>query len=177
MPWAEGPLVQLSNGTSFPSQLTVGVEVGDGQLLTLTLQVEGGRPVLTRCLVERAPEAVPLSASALHDLPLGEIVDRVVESIGAFTYMRAQQGAQEGEFAWSDFWRAGAGASSSLRGRPVGDEALAVVAEIVQANTFNPRKEISKRLHVSARTASRWIRLAQDRGLIPVAPKETGDKQ
>ena len=60
----------------------------------------------------------------------------------------------------------GAKAVSSLRGRPVSDEDLRKVAEIVKDNGFNPRKQLKETLNLSERTASRWIAEARRRGFL-----------
>jgi hypothetical protein len=175
----KGPLVDLANGAPFPSTLVARCKINDDRLLALTFKVEDGRPVVTRCLVEGVPSGAPLSASVLHELQLGEIVDRIVATVGAFAYMDVgSEGRDEATFAWPDVFRAGARATSSLRGRPVPDNALAKVAEIVGRNDFNPRKQIRDELHVSERTASRWIAIARERGLLPAkGQRSPGGKQ
>jgi transposase len=40
------------------------------------------------------------------------------------------------------------------------------VAEIVRANAFDYCKQINEELHVSLRTASRWVAVAKDRGFL-----------
>lgn len=162
----KGPMTELWNGTPFPAWLTVRLEVDEGVLALLRFEVEAGRPELTRCAVDRVPGAPPLKPSVLHELPFGEIVERVVRDMGQFAHLAQRGFPEEMSFAeMYEFAQAGGRASSSLRGRPVADSDLDLVAEILQKNSFSPRKEVSRRLHVSERTASRWIKLARERAL------------
>lgn len=161
-----GPMTELWNGAPFPAWLTVRLEAADGVLAVLRFEVEDGRPELTRCAVDRTPGAPPLKPSVLHELPFGEIVERVVREVGQFAHLAQRGFPDEMSFAeMHEFAQAAGRASSSLRGRPVAAGDLDTVAQILQKNSFSPRKEVSERLHVSERTASRWIKLARERAL------------
>ena len=60
------------------------------------------------------------------------------------------------------------GALASRRGRPVSDDTLRRVAEIVTANksAYGYRERIRDEFPVSTRTASRWVQQAIDRGFL-----------
>jgi hypothetical protein len=118
----------------------------------------GGPPPNNPQLAHR-PLVTP---SLVHGLPLGHIVawtiDQIVEITArddVCTFLTVPEVLALRE------------RTASLRGRPVGDETLHQVAVIVKNHdNFDYRLEVVKQLHVSERTASRWISLARSRGFL-----------
>jgi hypothetical protein len=165
-------VVELGNGTLFLSELQVFARIhGTDEIVTLWLEVRDGRPIVTALMVAGAPD-VGVSVSAVHDLPLGAILDEVIARVGASTLalVRAHQAAVAGRphqfLSPEEASRARRGAAVSLRGKPVRDEDLRLVAEIVRSSEYAPRKRVAEQLHLSDRTASRWIATAKDRGYL-----------
>jgi len=131
----------------------------------------------------------PVTPSRLHDLRLGLILDQVVASV-AMTFDLVRRGryqAKADDAGLALVRELKRVAPTKLvgrlvvdeeparrRGRPVSDEELRRVAEIVEANDYDPRKEVMRTLHVSGRTASRWIAAAKDRGFVGAAKKGDG---
>ncbi len=168
---------ELSTGVLFPQNLLVMAQYADGPNLQLLLGVEDGQAIVSSLTISRnvpdnPPDCPPISASMVHDLPLGKIIDEVIArtATGFLALYRAHQAAQARRphqfLTPEEADTARAGALTSRRGRPVSNEALRAVAEIVRTNSYDPRLQVQRELHVSQRTASRWIAEARSRRLI-----------
>jgi hypothetical protein len=159
-------MVELETGVLFPSRIAVSAPGIDGLQLEILLEVEDRRPVVSRFALARAPGAPPLGAGIVG-LPLGRIFDQVT-SVVANTY--AQKAASDKvPFGHVFTYPSDTGAravAARRRYRPVSEAELKQVAAIAQANSYDPRKQIASELHVSDRTASRWLAAARARGLI-----------
>ena len=169
---------ELSTGVLFPQNLLVMANYDGGPSLQFLLAVEDGQAIVSSLTVSRnvldcPPDCPPISATMVHELPLGQIIDEVIArtATGFLALYRAHQAALAGrphQFLTPDeaaATRAGA-RRGSRRGRPVSDEDLRDVAAIVQTNTYDPRRQVREELNVSERTASRWIAEARSRGLV-----------
>ncbi len=62
--------------------------------------------------------------------------------------------------------------NSSRRGRPIGNDALRHVAEIVAANPHDYREVVRDEFSISLRTASRWVKQAKDIGYVVDATED-----
>src|ERR1017187_6711800 len=83
-------LVELGDGTPFPQTITTTLLLkGMMPLIELSLEVQEGRPVLTRFSAIRRGPGHHLSPSDIHDLPLGEIVTAAIRSIAAMAQVAA----------------------------------------------------------------------------------------
>jgi hypothetical protein len=163
----------------FPLEVTVTARYGNGPILRIELGFEDGRPVVSSFAVEREEGGPPISASMVDELPIGSIFDEVIGRLATtgLAMFRAHNAASEGRprvFLTPEEAEA-ARTSVGRRGRPVEDDQLRLVAEIVQANPYAPRPEIRDRLHVSERTASRWIKEARRRGLLEAKEGEPNE--
>jgi hypothetical protein len=167
---ASVPVVLLANGSPFPSSVTYRTAIEDGPAITMTATVENGRPVMANFQVERRTGGPAVTASYIHTLPVGELFDQLVAQVGwgtaLFQLGHDEPGVVHPMPTDAERQAAGARAVSSQRGRPVSDDDLRKVAEIVRDNDFDPRQQIVRELHLSQRTASRWIAEARRRGLI-----------
>jgi hypothetical protein len=172
----DGPeLVQLESGDWFPKRLMAAGHYDDGPSVALYFLVEEGRAVLYEVNFGGPPPSNPrlarrplVTPSLVHGLPLGHIIDWTIDEIVKIT---ARERA--GTFLTVPEVLALRERTASLRGRPVSDETLQQVAVIVKNHDdFDYRLEVAKQLHVSDRTASRWISLARGRGFLP----EEGEK-
>lgn len=119
------------------------------------------------------------SPALIHDLPVGGLLELAVRTVGfaAETADRDKLGAVGYQSELSSRLRhpsgdvpsRGSEAVASLRTRPtMTDGLLREVADIVQSDTHGaPREAIRARMHVSLRTASRWMAEARKRGFLP----------
>lgn len=171
--------VLLESGAWFPERLDTYGRYANGPYMRLIFEVEAGRPVLRSLIFgDAASEAArddgpPLTASVVHDLPLGQIVQWTIEAnVRGTEAMRRADEARAANRPHQFLTQAESddltrrARAVSVRGRPVGDETLRRVAEIVRANAFDYCKQINEELHVSLRTASRWVAVAKDRGFL-----------
>lgn len=179
----------------WPSEFRALIQDPETQLdLTLDFAVIGGVVGLIRVCLEPLDRAGFVTATQVHGLSLGKVEDHVLASVVSAFHARrrrAEHGEPPPEFRetsdpalgntllmWADKYgfieRLPAGDGPvSRRGRPVRDEDLRRVAEIVKGNPYDPRTEIRRQLNVSPRTASRWIAEAKKRGFI----KDNSDKK
>jgi hypothetical protein len=153
-----GRLVPLSDGTLFPERITSSViQMGfNPPICEVTLEVRDGRPVMTRFAVTRTSGA-ELTPSFIHDLNVGEIRDSLVRTItdvakgNPHASLLAQGDSADGDRA----------AALARRRRPADAAEMAQVANIIRSNSYDPRKQVARDLHVSERTASRLIEKAK----------------
>ena len=167
-------LIELSDGTLFPETVRAFARYGDGPQLRLTLGVEDGHPIVVGVELDRT-YGPALTPSIIRDVPWVEVFDKTIGDAASqfLEFYRAEQrhGRWKPDIDYSEsekaeFQSASQAALTARRGRPVDDETLRQVAEIVSRNRYDPRREIQKRLGASPRTASRWIKAAQQRGFV-----------
>jgi hypothetical protein len=162
---APAELTELADGTPFPASISVSIiRIGVVPIIELTLEVREGRPLLTRfAYVTRGPMGPPLTASEIHDTKVGDIVKSAIEHIGATAGLQHQgvilpfEGDAEAGTAAADLARGRRGPS---------DRQIELTAAIARINKYNPRKEVASQLQVSERTATRFIAIAKERGLL-----------
>jgi hypothetical protein len=172
--------VELADGTLFPRIADVRVrpwsnESGTptGPWIDLRLEVENGQPVVTYFGVTRAEGDPPITPSDIRRLPLGKIVEQVVDTTAkTLAAMNYKPGPPP-----SDFWQgpaavAGSAAVSAHRGRPPTEMQIQMAAKIAKHNRYDPRQEVARALMVSPRTASRLLAEARRRGLIELDSEE-----
>lgn len=95
---AAPPLVLLPDGTPFLSPVQVIVHVdGREEILSLTMVVEGGKPVITSLTVTR-PAAPGVTAEQLRDLPIEQILDKVIQRTVAFAGWAEHLSGEAAEF-------------------------------------------------------------------------------
>ena len=164
----------LEDGTPFPVRAELRGRYKNGPLLHWTVGVHDGKAVVFAMKIEAEGHLdFALTGSMVHDLPAGQIMNQVLArtATGTVALVKLAKASAEGkpyEYLTPDeLGGAKQGALGHRRGRPVKDEALARVAQIVKDyDDYDRRKEVARQLHVSDRTASRYIKLAQDRGLL-----------
>lgn len=158
----EGTARPLAAGPMFPSEATVHfIEAATDLFVAVTLRTVDRRPVLSRLEVRPVNPNTnrELTAGFIHELPLGQLVDRAVRAVGA-SFADEQAGVGMG-----DPKRQGDAAVASRRRRVMNDDLLREVAEVVASDTYGrPREAVREHFHVSLRTASRWIAEAKQRG-------------
>ena len=145
-----GPLVVLSDGSQFPSPVIVWAYIG-GLSVTLELVVEEGQPILDNILIERGDDRGPLTSSSIAGIPIDEVVRQAVAGV---RHLKDRTGRNPAT-----------GEESAPRGKVgwlVTESLLQQVAAVIRSDPFSrPNKAVAEHFSVSSRTASRWIKLAQ----------------
>ena len=174
-------IVRLANGAPFPRRITARTAIGDGPTITFSVAVQDGVPVMTHFAADQRSGGSAVTATLIHDLPVRELFDQLISYLGwgADLMQSGYDNSNAVHLMPTDAERqaAGARAISSQRGRPVSDESLRKVAEIVNAeiakgNNYDRRNQVREELHLSKRTASRYIAEARKRGLIEEGPDQ-----
>jgi hypothetical protein len=165
----ETPLVVLADGTLFPEWAEIYVYVDADETMTpvrVEVEVRDGRPIVTGVSIiqfgRSSSDRIALTPTNVRNLNFGEIFDEAVR-VGGYMGVGYQNPKRDKPAAIAAAKRATA---LARRRQPLLDARLKDVAEIVAKNKYDPRKEIASSLHVSDRTASRWIAEAKRRGLV-----------
>jgi len=156
----------LANGAPFFTTVTLYAwRKGEdpGPLTTLLLGVRDGRPVLRRFAVEGAE----ITATTIRAVPVG----RLVESAIAYATQIQPKTLRVSDLDPDAGSRAvGARRNRSMTPELLSDVALVVHEEIDRSGQLHSRPEarqaVMRRFHCSARTASRYIAMASERGYI-----------
>lgn len=166
----------LEDGTPFPVRAELRGRYKNGPLLHWTIGVRDGKAVMFDMKFEADPlmdAPSGLTGSMVHDMPVGQIIESVIGRTGPATLaeIRWNEAAAEGRpheyLTPEEAAAARRGAVGARRGRPVSDAVLQRVAEIVKNyDDYDFRKEVAEQMHISDRTASRYIKLAQERKLL-----------
>lgn len=168
-------LVETAVGV-FPERVVGVVHLHQGLTVHVALALEDGRAELVEYSVRRG--AKPLTASTVHDLPAGAIVDEVRRRAGTAAQSKARSGIVAPVYMFGagslfpDVDEAsGRAAVQSQRGRPVRDEDLRAVGRIVRDNPGRTVAAVKEQLHLTERTDSRWIAAAKKKGYDQGAPE------
>lgn len=133
-------------------------------VVKVSLAVSAGRPIITEVAIYLYEHLniVGLTPTMLHHLNFSKIFDTAVEQAG-FMAIGLKNPLRDKE-AW--LHAADQAKALARKRQPFSDDLLAQVAKIVKRNPYDPRKEVAATLHMSDRTASRWIAEARRRGLL-----------
>ncbi len=160
--------VPLADGTLFPESVDLNVVVKDDDSTTVvrvSLGVSAGRPITTEVAIHLLDEhlnVVGLTPTTLHHLNFGKIFDAAVEQAG-FMGIGFKNPVRDKDALLNAAHQAKA---LARKRQPFSDDLLAQIATIVKRNPYDPRKEVAATLHMSDRTASRWIAEVRRRGLL-----------
>lgn len=172
-------LKPLADGTYFPQRSRVAATYPDGLVLDLELRLRGGPPAawegpvieLVRVYFRGLPEGAQITPALFHEIRLGHAFGLCVEAVARAASIlksrpRVDSPLTSGRLSFPVPLEAESREGVSRRGRPVGDKELREVAKIVAWTEYAPRNQVQKQLHVSARTASRWIKAAHEKGFV-----------
>lgn len=167
-------VVQLEGGAWFPQEVLVRGRYRNGPPLLMVLGARDGKAQLFSFTVgePRDGDSPAIAPAAVHDLPLGQILDRTITGIAELIPLmrHAAESNASGGPRWltaDQIADAKAIGASARRGRPVRDETLREVADIVCTyEDIDYREEVRRRMQVSQRTASRWIAAAREKGYL-----------
>ena len=146
--------VELADGSLFPERFEAGCNV-DGLLLDVHVSVVDGVPQLDRVTIHRTinratGESVAPTQAVVRSVPLDDVVAFVIEQAGRHAAKQAGQRPS------------GSGALRAYGHRGVTTDLLREVAAIVRGDLDGqPNKAVVARFGVSPRTASRWIKRAE----------------
>lgn len=161
----QGPARPLPTGAMFPASADVLLlDIEDvSTVVTLSLRCLDGHPALVGVAVGTLPGDLPveLSASYLHDLPVARLTEIAVHAVAA-SFADPRAGAWRG-----DPEQAAAAALRARRRHAMTDELLKDVAQIVRSHPDAPTAAVQDLMHVSYRTAGRWVAEARGRGFLP----------
>jgi hypothetical protein len=174
--------ISLGPGLGAPREFTFRVE--EERLYSLEADVVyeqpvGGRMghfVVDRLTIRRREDGPPVTTEGLRQLPVAAFLRLAVEGnllrVGPTEYddrTSSWKLTPTGPIALSERARAGGGPSEQdLR-------AVADVYQLAHVTGGAPTKTVMQRLGLPRSTASRWVRMARERGLLgPATPRKAG---
>lgn len=197
VPAARQPLYQLSDEMLFPAEVEIIAIPSDHAHwpgVRMRFEVEHGRPVCTQLSFERvAPSGEPpgpeITAAAIASVAVEAVTAKALAWQAAqlrqyvkYSAMVADGGSytvdEDGTISFAlspEEKRATEESALALhRQRTIGAGHLSDVAKIYLADpTGKPTEAVKDHFHTSKRTATRWVQLARDRGLLPAYERRT----
>ena len=168
-----GKALKQMGEARYPTRFTARFEYPENHTIELGLDIEDEAPVCDVIRLQRHPERPSLNGSELRRLPLRDMITFAVAQ--AAHTRRAS--SSEGTSVWgpaTEHQMAAIGPDISRRARrnSVTDDLLRDVARVYQANVeHQPREAVRETFTVSAASASRYIKLARQRGFLGPAPR------
>jgi hypothetical protein len=173
----ESKLINLGGGMAGWSPFTWPAEEGLPYRLELRVVYEDGRFVCDQLTVKRREGGPPVTTEGLREVPIAALLRLAVES----NVVRVRRSAtRDGDTSsWEMTWASPLALSERAKGGGgPSDEDLRTVAALYQvayATGQAPTRLVMNRLELPRSTASRWVRLARERGLLgPATPRKAG---
>jgi hypothetical protein len=172
----QSKLIPLGNGLAGWSPFTWHAEEGLPYRLELRVVYEDGRFIVDQLTVKRREGGPPVTTEGLREVPVAAFLRLAVES----NIMRVGPTIRDGDkSSWKLTWASPLALSERARaGAGPSDEDLRTVAALYQvayATGQAPTKLVMNRLELPRSTASRWVRMARERGLLgPATPRKAG---
>ena len=172
----ESKLIPLGGGLAGWSPFTWPAEEGLPYRLELRVVHEDGRFVVDQLTVKRREGGPPVTTEGLREVPVAAFLRLAVES----NVMRVGPTIRDGNTSpWKLTWASPLALSERAKGGGgPSDEDLRTVAALYQvayATGQAPTKLVMNRLDLPRSTASRWVRMARERGLLgPATPRKAG---
>jgi hypothetical protein len=174
--------ISLGPGLGAPREFTFRVE--EERLYSLEFDVVyeqpvGGRMgnfVVNRLTISRRDDGPPITSEGIRQIPVAAFLRLAVEG----NLLRIGPTIREGDKStWKLTWTGPITLSERARhGGGPSDEDLRAVADVYQIGYVTgapPTKMVMERLGLPRSTASRWIRMARERGLLgPATPRKAG---
>ena len=174
--------IELGPGLGAPREFTFSVE--EERLYSLEADVVyeqpvGGRMghfVVDRLTIRRREDGPPVTTEGLRQIPVAAFLHIALEG----RLMRVGPTVREGnKSTWELTWAGPIALSERAQaGGGPGDEDLRAVADVYHLAYVTgaaPTKTVMERLGLPRSTASRWIRMARERGLLgPATPRKAG---
>jgi hypothetical protein len=172
----ESKLIPLGRGLAGWSPFTWPAEEGLPYRLELRVVYEDGRFVVDQLAVKRREGGPPVTTEGLREVPIAALLRLAVES----NIMHVGPTEHDGHTSsWKLTWASPLALSERAKGGGgPSDEDLRTVAALYQvayATGQAPTRLVMNRLDLPRSTASRWVRMARDRGLLgPATPRKAG---
>ena len=174
--------IEVGPNLGLPKMFTARVELE--QLYSLELEIAyeqpvGGRMghfVCNQLTVTRREDGPPITTEGLRQIPIAAFLRLAVEG----NRMRIGPRQHDGHTStWELTWAGPITLSERARGGggPSEDDlrAVADVYQLAYVTGGAPTKTVMERLGLPRSTASRWIKMARDRGLLgPATPRKAG---
>jgi hypothetical protein len=175
-------LLPLGPGLGIPKEFTFRVEEEGRYSLEADVAYEqpvGGRMghfVCNRLTITRREDGPPVTTEGLREIPVAEFLRLAVEANRLRVGPREYDGHTS---SWALTWAGPVMLSERARagGGPSEDDlrAVADVYQLAYVTGGAPTKTVMERLGLPRSTASRWIRMARERGLLgPATPRKAG---
>ncbi len=154
-----------------PSPFTVRFEFPKDHAVEIDIAIESGAPMCNAIRIERNPKRPSLTGTELRRLPLRDLVNAAVGQV-AVVPKEVAAGTYEGSPATVDeAFEISRQADRAKRRRTMTDEHLEAVAQVYRATGGDrPRDAVMEAFQVSPAMASRYIKLARERGFLGAAP-------
>jgi hypothetical protein len=181
----EGPFHELAGEVLFPAAVDILASEKDqpNVKLRFELDLDSGRAVCVSLSFERAPGGDPIEPATVPSRTVirALLTDAFVwEAANARAIVDVNQGAYKGQdgklyvFREHDKHDTVRNARALRQYRSVTDALLREVAGVYQADTTgSPTEAVAEHFPTSKRTATRWLRLARDRGFLPEYERPT----
>jgi hypothetical protein len=134
-----------------------------------------GRFVCDQLTVKRRSDGPPVTTEGIREIPLAAFLRLAVES----NIMHVGPTIREGNSSsWELKWASPITLSERTRSTGPTEKDLQTVADayhVAYATGQAPTKAVMERLDLPRSTASRWVRMARERGLLgPATPRKAG---
>jgi hypothetical protein len=144
--------------------------------LELRVVYEAGRFVVDELTVKRRTGGPPVTSEGIREIPVAALLRRAVE--GQLMHVGPPIRG-EGKTSWEMTWAGPVTLSERAQGGGGPSDAdlraVADVYHVAYATGGPPLKTVMNRLGLPRSTASRWIRMARERGLLgPATPRKAG---
>jgi hypothetical protein len=155
-----------------PSPFTARFEFLEDHAVELDVVVQDGAPVCDAIRIERNPKRPSLTGAEFRRLPLRDWVNFAVGQVA----LMPQESTLGESAAWipaseDEAWAITRAADRAPRRRKITDEHLRDVARVYRANVDDsPRDAVMETFAVKPAMASRYIKLARERGFLKPAP-------
>ncbi len=180
--WAMGvPFASISKETRLPSAFTARYTPDSGPAVELAVTIEGGSPVCQEIRVLRDPGGPSLTGTEIRRVPIVDVIEHACRQVA----VRFVEQFPDGSTAWEPTFddeparrTVARDVTTARQRRHVTDDLLRDVARVYRANRdSSPTASVQETFTVSRATATRWIKLARERGFLGKAIKGKAGEQ
>ena len=185
-----GEMAALDDGAPFPSWVEVLIRNDNESPVMLRIEVDAGRPVLAAITVARRGPGTSVGSSVLRDAPVKSLIDVALAyllertylvqimregSIDAFSRLvGAPFGYPDDPELMREVARRTSEAATTRRRYTITNRLLEEVAAIYKSDeTGAPTVAVKNHFHTSHRNATRWVKEARERRLLPPYKEES----